>query len=51
MIILGGNMGSLTIMSWLQEPVAAINPFSRVTWLQSMNYSRILHPKFKQFLQ
>jgi hypothetical protein len=39
---------NFTVMNWLQKPVSEINPASRVTWLQSMNYSRLVRPKFKQ---
>jgi hypothetical protein len=35
-------------MNWLQKPVAEINPAIRVTWLQSMNYIRLVWQKIKQ---
>jgi hypothetical protein len=41
---------NFTVMDWLQNPVAEINLASRARWLQSMNYSRLVRPKFKQLL-
>jgi hypothetical protein len=39
---------NFTVMTGLQKPVAEINPASWVTWLQSMNYGRLVRPKFKK---
>jgi hypothetical protein len=63
-IISGGNMSvemkrrfikktsqmrvTFSVMNWSSKPLAEINPVNRVTWLQSMNYSHLVRPKFKQ---
>jgi hypothetical protein len=67
LIMFGGNMSvqmkphfirkksqmriNFTIMNWLQKLVAEINPASWFLWLQSMNYSHLAWPKFKQHRQ
>jgi hypothetical protein len=49
LIILRENMGQLHHHE-LQNPVAEINATSRVTWLQSMNYSHHVWSVVKQIL-
>jgi hypothetical protein len=63
-IILGGNIlcklnhtssekrsqtrVNFSVTNWLQKQVAEINPASRVTWLQIVNYSLLERSKFEQ---
>jgi hypothetical protein len=44
-------MGQVYSMKQLRKQVAQINPASRVTWFQSLNYSHLVQPKFKQLIR